>query len=31
MGIAVTDQPPPEAIQAWDLIKVIDIDGAPAH
>ena len=29
IGIAVTDQPPPEAIPAWDLVEVID--SAPAH
>jgi hypothetical protein len=29
IGIAVTDQPPPEAIPAWDLIKIID--SVPAH
>ena len=29
IGIAVTDQPPPEAIQAWDLVEIID--SAPVH
>ncbi|WP_157119406.1 hypothetical protein [Azohydromonas lata] len=29
IGIAVTDQPPPEAVQAWDLVEIID--SAPAH
>jgi hypothetical protein len=29
IGIAVTDQARPEAIQAWDLIEIID--SAPAH
>ncbi|WP_156902222.1 hypothetical protein [Azohydromonas australica] len=29
IGIAVTEQPPPEALLAWDLIEIID--SAPAH
>ena len=29
MGIAVTDQPPPEAVQAWDLVVITD--SAPVH
>ncbi|WP_043458919.1 hypothetical protein [Azohydromonas australica] len=29
IGIAVTDQPPPESLNAWDLVEVID--SAPAH
>jgi hypothetical protein len=29
IGIAVTDHAPPEAIQAWDLVEIID--SAPAH
>jgi hypothetical protein len=29
IGIAVTDQPPPQALQAWDLIEIID--SALAH
>jgi hypothetical protein len=29
IGTAVTNQPPPEAIHAWDLIEIID--SAPAH
>lgn len=29
LGVAVTDQPPPEALQAWDLVEIFD--SAPAH
>jgi hypothetical protein len=29
IGIAVTDQPPPESLNAWDLVEIID--SAPAH
>jgi hypothetical protein len=29
IGIAVTNQAPPEAIRAWDLIEIFD--SAPAH
>ncbi|NML16963.1 hypothetical protein [Azohydromonas caseinilytica] len=29
VGIAVTDQPPPQALHAWDLVEIID--SAPAH
>ena len=29
IDIAVTEQPPPEAIPAWDLVEIID--SAPAH
>ncbi|WP_156901790.1 hypothetical protein [Azohydromonas australica] len=29
IGIAVTDQPPPEAIPAWDLVEIMD--SAPVH
>ena len=29
IGIAVTDRAPPEALQAWDLVEIID--SAPAH
>jgi hypothetical protein len=29
IGIAVTEQPPPEAIPAWDLVEILD--SAPAH
>lgn len=29
IGVAVTDEPPPEAVPAWDLIELID--SAPAH
>jgi hypothetical protein len=29
IGIAVTDQPPPEAVKAWDLVEIID--STPAH
>jgi hypothetical protein len=29
IGIAVTDHPPPESIQAWDLAAIMD--SAPAH
>ncbi len=29
IGVAVTDQPPPEAVPAWDLVEIID--SAPAH
>ncbi len=29
MGVAVTNQPPPEAVHAWDLAEIID--SAPVH
>lgn len=29
IGVALTDQPPPEAVQAWDLVEIID--SALAH
>jgi hypothetical protein len=29
IGIAVTDRPPPQALQAWDLVEIID--NAPTH
>jgi hypothetical protein len=29
MGVAVTDRPPPGALQAWELVETID--GAPVH
>jgi hypothetical protein len=29
LGVALTDQPPPEALQAWNLVDIID--GAPMH
>jgi hypothetical protein len=29
IGIAVTNHPPPKAIQAWDLVEIID--SVPAH
>jgi hypothetical protein len=29
IGVAVTDQPPPEAVEAWELIEIID--SALAH
>jgi hypothetical protein len=29
IGIAVTNHPPPKAIQAWDLVEIMD--SVPAH
>jgi hypothetical protein len=29
VGVAVTDQPPPGALHAWDLVEIID--SAPVH
>ena len=29
IGVAVTDWPPPEALQAWNLVEIID--SAPMH
>ena len=29
IGVAVTDQPPPGSLQAWDLVEIID--SAPVH
>ena len=29
MGVALTEQPPPAAVHAWDLAEIID--SAPVH